>query len=73
MCTIKSWKNNLDELVTFFIIHMKLEKIIYKINTIENLNRNFIKITKTKVYSTNSQSLSKIIYLCLVSIQENYD
>ncbi|EGZ31758.1 transposase [Malacoplasma iowae] len=73
MCTIKSWKNNLDELVTFFIIHMKLEKIIYKINTIENLNRNIINITKTKVYFTNHQSLSKIIYLCLFNTQEDYD
>ena len=35
---IKSWKNNFDELVTFF----------------ENLNRNIRKITKTKGAFTNT-------------------
>ena len=39
-------------------------------NTIENLNRNIKKITKTKCDFTNTQSLSKIIYMCLINVQE---
>ena len=47
--------------------------MIYTTNTIENLNKNIRKITKTKGAFTNTQSLSKIIYMCLKNIQEDYD
>ena len=67
---IKSWKNNFDELVTFFDYPTEIRKMIYTTNTIENLNRNIRKITKTKGAFTNTQSLSKIIYMCLINIQE---
>ena len=70
---IKSWKNNFDELVTFFNYPTEIRKMIYTTNTIENLNRNIRKITKTKGAFTNTQSLSKIIYMCLINIQEDYD
>ena len=45
---IKSWKNNFNELVTFFDYLTEIRKMIYTANTIENLNRNTKKITKTK-------------------------
>ena len=51
---IKSWKNNFDELVTFFDYPTEIRKIIYTTNTIENLNRNIRKITKTKGAFTNT-------------------
>ncbi len=54
---IKSWKNNFDELITFFDYPTVIRKIIYTTNTIENLNRNIRKITKTKGTFTNIQSL----------------
>ena len=54
---INSWKNNFHELVTFFNYRTEIRKIIYTINTIENLNRNIRKITKTKGAFTNIQSL----------------
>ena len=51
---IKSWKNNFDELVTFFDYPKEIRKMIYTTNTIENLNRNIRKITKTKGAFTNT-------------------
>ena len=66
-------KNNFDELVTFFDYSTEIRKMIYTTNTIENLNRNIRKITKTKGAFTSTQSLSKIIYMCLINIQEDYD
>ena len=69
---IKLWKNNFDELVTFFDYPTEIRKIIYTTNIIENLNRNIRKIKKTKGAFTNTQSLSKIIYICLINIQEDY-
>ena len=47
--------------------------MIYTTNTIENLNRNIRKITKTKGAFTNAKSFSKIIYMCLINTQEDYD
>ena len=47
--------------------------MIYTTNTIENSNKNIRKITKTKCPSINTQSLSKIIYMCLIDIHEDYD
>ena len=41
-------KNNFHELVTFFDYPTEIRKMIYTTNTIENLNRNIRKITKTK-------------------------
>ena len=41
-------KNNFHELVTFFDYPTEIRKMIYTTNTIENLNRNIKKITKTK-------------------------
>ena len=72
---IKSWKNNFDELVTFFDYPTEIRKMIYTTNTItiENLNKNIRKITKRKGAFTSTQSLSKIIYMCLINIQEDYD
>ena len=70
---IKSWKNNFDELVTFFDYPIEIRKMIYTTNTIENLNRNIRNITKTKGTFISTQSLSKIIYMCLINIQDDYD
>ncbi|WPL38887.1 transposase [Malacoplasma iowae] len=71
--TIKLWKNNFDELAAFFDYPSEIRKMICTTNTIENLNINIRKITKAKSTFTNTQSLSKIIYMCLINIQENYD
>ena len=70
---IKSWKNNFDELITFFDYPTEIRKMIYTTNTIENSNKNIRKITKTKGAFTSTQSLSKIIYMCLINIQQDYD
>lgn len=69
---IKSWKNNFDELVTFFDYPTEIRKMIHTTNTIENSNKNIRKISKTKGAFTNTQSLSKIIYMCLINIQDDY-
>ena len=58
---IKSWRDNLDELTTFFKYPFELRRLIYTTNIIENLNRNIRKITKTKNNFTNVKSLEKII------------
>ena len=69
---IKSWKNNLDESTTFFDFPNEIRKIIYTTNTIENLNRSIRSITKTKGGFTNTNALTKIIYLKLNDIEKTW-
>ena len=69
---IKSWKNNFNELTTFFDFPNEIRKIIYTTNTIENVNRNIRSITKTKGGFTNTNSLMKIIYLKLIDIENKW-
>ena len=69
---IKSWRNNFEELTTFFDFPNEIRKIIYTTNTIENLNRSIRSITKTKGGFTNTNSLTKIIYLKLNDIEKTW-
>ena len=62
---IKSWRSNINELTTFFKYPVEIRKLIYTTNTIENLNRNIRKATKTKGNFTNTKSLEKIVYLVI--------
>ena len=69
---IKSWRNNFEELTTFFDFPNEIRKIIYTTNTIENVNRNIRSITKTKGGFTNTNSLMKVIYLKLMDIEKTW-
>ena len=54
----RSWRNNFEELVTFFEFPTEIRRLIYTTNPIENLNRNIRKISKNKSFP-NMKSLSK--------------
>lgn len=71
--SVKSWKNNIEELTTFFDYPMELRKVIYTTNIIENLNRNIRKITKTKSGFTSTNALTKIIYLKIIDIAQDWE
>ncbi|MGZ9453851.1 IS256 family transposase [Mycoplasma sp. AC157] len=63
--TIKSWRNNFDELSTFFNFPKEIRKLIYTTNVIENLNRNIRKISKNKTSFPTEDSLMKIVYFAI--------
>uniref|UniRef100_UPI00398C76E8 transposase n=1 Tax=Mycoplasmopsis felis TaxID=33923 RepID=UPI00398C76E8 len=65
MYAIKSWRDNFEELVTFFNFPKEIRKLIYTTNIIENLNRNIRKITKTKTSFTTEESLMKSVYFAI--------
>lgn len=69
---IKSWKDNIEELTTFFNYPFELRRLIYTTNVIENLNRNIRKITKTKGGFTTLNALTKIVYLRLLDISDDW-
>lgn len=59
---IKSWNQNIDELTTFFNFPKELRKLIYTTNSIENLNRNIRKLTKSKNGFCTINSLKKMLF-----------
>lgn len=68
---VKSWRQNFEELTTFFEFPLEIRTLIYTTNPIENLNRNIRKISKNKSFP-NLKSLSKIIYLALKNQTEKW-
>jgi putative transposase len=66
---IKSWKENWEELTSYFDYPMEIRKIIYTTNTIESLNSTIRKYTKTKTVFPDDQSALKAVYLAISNIQ----
>lgn len=69
---VKSWEDNWDILSTFYAYPPEIRRIIYTTNIIEELNRQFRKITKNKPSFTNDDSLKKMLYLASKKIVEHW-
>jgi len=69
---IKSWRNNWDELATFFKYPAEIRKIIYTTNAIENFNRQLRKVTKTKAAYVSDDALTKSLYLAIRDITKKW-
>jgi len=69
---IKSWKDNWEELTAYFDYPVEIRKIIYTTNTIESLNRNIRKYTKTKTVFPDDQSVLKAVYLAISNIERKW-
>ena len=63
--TIKSWRDNWDELTVFFEFPVEIRKIIYTTNLIENLNGKIRKYTKNKLSFPTDDAVKKSVYLAL--------
>ena len=48
---IRSWENNWEDVSSFFQFSNDIRHIMYTTNIIEGLNRQYRKVTKTKMYS----------------------
>jgi transposase-like protein len=60
---VKSWIENWNELSPFFNYSEAVRKIMYTTNIIENLNRQYRKVTKGKPIFPTDDSLLKVLYL----------
>ena len=70
---IKSWNQNIDELTTFFNFPKELRKLIYTTNSIENLNRNIRKLTKSKNGFCTINSLKKMLYFSIINQSKHWE
>lgn len=77
---VKSWKNNWNVISPFFAYSENIRKIMYTTNIIENLNRQYRKVTKGKSIFPTDSSLLKALFLATrdatkkwTSRQRNWD
>jgi len=69
---IRSWRNNWEELSTFFAYDERIRKVIYTTNAVEGLHRQIRKVTKTKGVFPTDMSLMKLIYLAVGNISKRW-
>jgi len=60
---LKSWRNNWPNISTFFKYPEEIRKIIYTTNIVENLHRQFRKVTKNRSIFPNDDALKKMLFL----------
>lgn len=60
---IKSWYDNWDVLSPFFSFSDNVRKVMYTTNIIENLNRQYRKVTKGKAIFPSDKALMKSLFL----------
>lgn len=73
LVSFKTWEENWDAICPFFQFSDLVRKIMYTTNTIESLNRQFRKYTKTKSVFPSDMSLLKCLYLSTKNISKKWD
>ncbi|MDP3989381.1 MAG: IS256 family transposase [bacterium] len=69
---LKSWETKWHLLSTFFEYPEEIRRIIYTTNTIEGLNRQYRKVTKTTSIFPHDQALTKLLYLATNDIAKKW-
>jgi len=69
---IRSWRNNWEDLTSYFEFPLEIRKIIYTTNIIENMNGKIRKYTKNKLSFPNDDAIKKTVYLSLMEIQKKW-
>ncbi len=68
----QSWRNKRDNLSVYFKYNTDIIKVIYIINIIESVHRQFRKLTKTKGAFPNDNSLLKLLFMGIQNAQEKW-
>lgn len=69
---LKSWENRWTEIAPFFGYPQPIRRMIYTTNAIENLNRQFRKVTKTTGVFPHDESLIKLLWLAQTDIAQKW-
>jgi transposase-like protein len=69
---IQSWKNNWENLSTYFAFPPEIRKIIYTTNALEGFNRQLRKFTKIRTVFPTDGSLMKALYLATEQIMTKW-
>jgi len=69
---LKSWENRWADLAPFFGYPDPIRRMIYTTNAIENLNRQFRKVTKTTTVFPHDDALVKLLWLAQADITQRW-
>lgn len=69
---LKSWENRWADLSPFFAYSEPIRRMIYTTNAIENLNRQFRKVTKTTTVFPHDDALLKLLWLAQADISQSW-
>jgi len=69
---LKSWKENWNNIATFFKYPEEIRKMIYTTNAVEALHRQFRKVTKSKSLFPNDDALRKMLYLAYRDLSKKW-
>ncbi len=70
---LKSWRNNWQNISVYFKYPQEIRRIIYTTNIVENLHRQFRKVTKNKSVFPNDEALKKMLYLTYRDISKKWN
>lgn len=69
---VNSWQRNWPQLSTFFKYPQEIRTIVYTTNAVENLHRQFRKVTKTRSAFPHDGALRKLLYLAYRAIAQKW-
>jgi transposase-like protein len=69
---LKSWKQNWNNLATFFKYPEEIRTVIYTTNAVESVHRQFRKVTKTRSLFPNDDALKKMLYLAYRDLSKKW-
>lgn len=69
---LRSWRNNWNELSTYFKYPQEIRTLIYTTNSMESYNRQLRKVTKSKSIFPSDNSLHKSLYLATIDISDKW-
>jgi putative transposase len=69
---IRSWRNNWEEISTFFKYPPEIRKLIYTTNMIESYHRQLRKVTKGKSIFPSDEALLKMLYLATMDVTRKW-
>lgn len=67
---LKNWEDRWEDLSPFFSYPAAIRRMIYTTNAIENLNRQFRKVTKTTTVFPHDEALMKLLWLAQADITQ---
>ncbi len=69
---VKSWESNWPELSPFLRYPPEIRRLMYTTNSIENLHRQFRKISKTRTIFPNKEAVFKLFYLGIKDMNKKH-
>lgn len=69
---VLSWRNNWENLTSYFDFPLEIRKMIYTTNIIENVNRGIRKYTKTKVQFPDDMAAQKAVFLAIRNLEQKW-